>query len=82
MKKKYFSGDMTDSNKYEASPKEKTYVQSAEVTLIFKQNRKFHLHIGNTTLAFNGGERVRVPRWVIEHPDFEDQKKYFLVKEA
>lgn len=56
-------------------------IPADEVCLVFKGNRKKELHIGNKMYTFIGRERVSVPRSVIEHKDFENQAKYFLVKE-
>ena len=62
----------------------KKYTQTkpeAEVTLVFKENRKKDLHIGKDVYTFYGASKMIVPRSVIEHPDFESQKEEFLIKE-
>ena len=64
----------SDDDKYKQS-------EGDTVTLVFKQNRKKELHIGKEVYTFWGASRLQVPRSVIEHPDFESQRKYFLVKE-
>jgi len=61
-----------------------SYKQSAkvdEVEIVFKQNRKFHLHVGRKTWVFIGKSSHIVPRKVLEHSDFLQQSKYFLIKE-
>jgi hypothetical protein len=55
---------------------------SEMVTLVFKEYRKFELHIGNEVYHFSGNEPVKVPRSVLAHPDFHDDvKQLFVVKE-
>jgi len=67
---------------YEQTREEK-YMPSKKdtVILVFKKNRKKELHIGNIVYTFWGAQRLEVPRSVIEHPDFESQRKEFLIKE-
>lgn len=87
MAKGKFSKDNDDNNvgrdtvNFEQSKEEK-YMQTKSdvVTLVFKQNRKKELHIGRDVYTFWGASSLEVPRSVIEHPDFESQRKYFLVK--
>lgn len=56
---------------------------SSEVFLMFKQNRKFELKIGRNYYTFWGREKIKVPRKVIEHPDFTPEiQKYFVVQEV
>lgn len=56
--------------------------KSEKVWLVFKQNRKKELHVNRKVYTFWGaGSTVEVDRSVIEHPDFENQSKYFLIKE-
>ena len=56
---------------------------SSEVILMFKQNRKFELKIGRNYYTFFGREKIKVPKKVIEHPDFTSAiAKYFVVQEV
>jgi hypothetical protein len=52
-----------------------------EVTIMFKQNRSFELHVGRQMIKFSPRETKPVSRSVIEHKDFEVVKDYFLIKE-
>ncbi len=56
--------------------------KSGMVKLTFKGNRKKELRIGGDNYEFIGPSSLIVPRSVIESPDFENQKKYFLVREV
>jgi hypothetical protein len=55
-------------------------VKSDTVTLTFKKNRTKELHVNKKIYRFNGPQSIDVPREVIEHSDFVNQRKYFLVK--
>lgn len=70
--------------KYEQSSKEKEKIvekDSENVTLIFKGNRTFELHIGRAMYRFEGRVSKQVPRSVLSHPDFANVKKYFVIGE-
>ena len=58
-----------------AQSKEKSY------TIIFKDNRSYDLHIGKSLFKFGPKESKDVPEWVINHKDFENASKYFVIKE-
>jgi hypothetical protein len=62
--------------KYEPEKK-----SSGMVTLVFRQNRTYELHIGKEVYTFSGQEHKLVQRSVIDHPDFQNVRKYFEVKE-
>lgn len=77
------------------TPEEKSFVQSTEpvkeksfvkketsVVIMFRQNRKFDLHIGREMITFRGRESKKVPKTWINHKDFEVVKKYFIIKEG
>ena len=50
--------------------------------LVHKRNTKKELHINRETYTFWGHESLEVPESVIKNPDFENQRKYFLIKEV
>jgi hypothetical protein len=52
------------------------------VILVFKQNRKKELHIGRDVYTFWGASSLTVPRSVVEHSDFKNHRREFLVKEV
>lgn len=52
-----------------------------EIFLVHKRNIKKELRIGRKVYTFWGHEKIKVPKKVISHPDFENQRKYFLIKE-
>jgi len=52
------------------------------VTLVFREPRKFELHIGRESYVFSGQEPREVPRSILSHHDFTDEiKNLFLVRE-
>ena len=53
-----------------------------EIKLTFKGNRKKDLRIGKTVYEFMGPCSLNVPKSILNHPDFENQKKYFLIREV
>jgi len=55
---------------------------SKSVELIFTGNRTFELHIGKQILRFSPRESKIVLKSIIEHIDFENVSKYFVVKEV
>jgi len=72
---KFEHSKVEEENSYPASSSEK-------VTLVFKQNRKKELHIGKETFIFEGaGSKNEMDRKLLDHPDFDNQAKYFLIKE-
>jgi hypothetical protein len=50
------------------------------VTVVFRQNRKFDLHVGRSVLVFEGREAKQIPKEWLQHPDFKQVAKYFVVK--
>jgi hypothetical protein len=52
------------------------------VKLIFKHNRTFELIIGKKNHIFGPKEGKDFPAEIIKHPDFLQQKDYFIVKEV
>lgn len=87
---------LNNNNKYPSSdPVENSFEQSTppdeskkfpprkvdNVFLVHKRNTKKELHIGRKVYTFWGHEKLSVSKEVISHSDFENQRKYFLVKE-
>jgi hypothetical protein len=80
---KYHSSDnVKETFKASERSKDEVYpsVSSDMVTLVFKKNRTKELHVNKKIYRFEGPQAKEVPRSVIEHPDFENQRKYFLIK--
>lgn len=50
------------------------------VKITFRQNRKFHLHLGRNVYTFMGRESKEIPRKLLDHKGFtEEIKKYFVI---
>jgi len=54
-------------------------VKESTVDLMFRENRKYDLHIGSKMLTFKGRVVLPVPKSWIEHPDFKPVEKLFIV---
>ena len=55
---------------------------SSTVNIMFRESRKFDLHVGREMITFRGREIKPVPASWMKHPDFLQQKKYFIIKGA
>lgn len=51
-----------------------------EVTIVFRENRKFDLHVGRDTVVFGPGEAKSIPREWLKHPDFRQVQRYFAIR--
>ena len=51
-----------------------------KVSIMFRENRKFDLHVGRDMITFMGRESKKVPASWLKHPDFLQQKIHFVVK--
>lgn len=72
---------MTDEVKVtKPKPEKKHTATKSEVTVVFKQNRKFDLHVGREVMVFMGREALRIPKAWLDHPDFRQVQKYFIIK--
>ena len=60
--------------------KKKKVGKSKEVTITFRHNRTFELHIGQEVMRFEGRETKQVDKDVLEHPAFIQARKYFITK--
>lgn len=63
-------------------PRNETKVQATKqtVSVMFRENRKFDLHVGREIVVFLGRETKEIPREWLCHPDFLQVGKYFTVK--
>ena len=53
------------------------------ISVTFKENRSFELHIGNSITRFEGRETKILSKKVTEHKDFTDaMSKKFVIKEV
>lgn len=51
-----------------------------KVTITFRANRRFELQVDRTFMVFMGRESKEVDIDLIEHPDFQNKRKYFSIK--
>jgi len=63
-------------------PLKKPIKHSGKVKIKFRESRKFDLHIGREMIVFKGREEKEVPASWIEHKDFKNVSKNFIVKGA
>lgn len=73
-KNKPFSGIHIPSEKTKVSPSTK------KVTITFRENRKFHLHIGRNVMVFKGRQSKQIPEDWLTHKDWPSVSSYFIVK--
>jgi hypothetical protein len=52
------------------------------ILIQFKENRKFDLHIGRNMITFLGRETLPVPKIWLQHKDWQNVKKYFIIRGA
>ena len=55
-------------------------VNKKKVSVIFKGNRKFDLHVGRNMITFRSRERKDIPAKWLKHKDWQNVKKYFVIK--
>lgn len=64
----------------EPKPEKKVYKEKM-VTIMFRENRKFDLHIGRDMITFRGRENKEVPASWLKHKDWTPKiAKKFIVK--
>ena len=51
-----------------------------KLTITFRHNRTFELHIGQEVMRFEGRETKQIDKSILEHPAFIQAKKYFIIK--
>ena len=63
------------------TPPEKKVQKEKIVSIMFRENRKFDLHIGRNMITFKGRENKQVPASWLKHKDWTPQiAKKFIVK--
>lgn len=62
------------------SDKSEKKVVLEEVSVVFRENRKFDLHIGREVITFTSRERKDIPKEWLKHRDWQNVSKYFVVK--
>lgn len=73
-----YNGDLENSsNTFEA-----TMDKGKQYRVTFRQNRSFELHIRKTIYRFEPNGSLMLDESVINHPDFKQQSKYFIVNEV
>lgn len=50
------------------------------VSVIFRENRKYDLHIGRDMVTFMARELKKIPKSWLRHKDWDNVAKYFIVK--
>jgi len=55
-------------------------VNKKMVSVVFRENRKFDLHIGRNMVTFKARERKSIPAAWLKHPDWQNVAKLFVVK--
>jgi len=76
------------NNKYsgEMKPERNTTVEKEHdrrFEIQFTQNRSFELRIGRKTFLFGTGNRTHIlNKKELDHPDFQQQARYFTVREV
>ena len=76
----------TSENKVETAVGNKVGAPVAEkadaemVSIVFRENRTFDLHVGRKMVTFGPRERKEIPKAWLKHPDFQQVAGYFVVK--
>ncbi len=60
--------------------KKKKVGLKTSITITFRENRTFELHIGQEVLRFEGMESKQINKDLLEHPAFKQARKYFTIK--
>ena len=75
-----FTQTKDDENNRIGKSEEKLGQDFDLVKITFRQNRKFHLHLGRNVYTFLGRESKEIPRILLDHKGFTDEiKKYFVI---
>ena len=64
------------SGKFQGTRKQK------EFAVRFRQNRSFELHVGRAVIQFGPNGEQWLPESVVQHPDFEQVRTLFSVREV
>jgi len=54
----------------------------SKVNIMFRETRKFDLHIGRNMITFRGRETKPVPKEWTDHKDFKPVESLFVIKGA
>lgn len=54
--------------------------KTKEVTVTFRENRKYDLHVGRNMITFLARETKKIPADWLKHPDWKQASKLFVVK--
>lgn len=73
-------GDATENKVSKAEALEKPK-KSKMVTLRFRENRSFILVVKGQEYRFGPFEAKQVDRSILDEPEFQHDRKYFLIKE-
>lgn len=74
------SDNNNNTGKVENTEKKKPKKKMKKI--IFRQNRKFDLHIGRKIYVFRGTEEKELSEEELNHPDFLQVSHYFTIKGA
>jgi len=50
------------------------------IPITFRENRKFDLHVGRNIVTFGPRKTKSIPVSWMKHRDFEQARKYFIIK--
>lgn len=54
--------------------------KNSKIDVMFRENRKFDLHVKRQMITFMGRETKKIPIEWLEHKDFTQVAKYFVIK--
>ena len=60
--------------------KKKKVGKPKKVTITFRHNRTFELHIGQEVIRFEGRVSKDIDKDLLDHPSFIQARKYFIIK--
>jgi len=67
--------------KYVGEPAGKPLAKEKKISITFRENRKFDLHIGaRQMMTFGPRETKQIPVSWLKHPGFIQAAKYFIIK--
>ncbi len=61
-------------------PEKKKVPKEEKVKIMFRERRKFDLHVGREMITFRDRELKEIPKSWLKHPDFIQVKNKFVVK--
>lgn len=69
--------DMTVPKK---KPKKSKVGKPKKFTITFKENRRFEMTVNREFYVFEGRQSITVDADFLDHPDFQNKRKYFSIK--